>query len=480
MACVAQDKALEDWKRLNDILGVYNSNFVSEHSQSDKGPEFIQLWKDWSKDASEFIAYFKKTYGDSPEAVANAFGEKEAPNGVHNYPRALADALYPLDFDALEKKVSGWLAKTGDEQYAKWESYEAPPEKAELKLRYAERALAAYQAAADISPEAVGERVAKAEKAVKESEGQWRETLKTLEWPGHNSEFAGPGDPDDLAAAALKLLESMRKAGKSWSKPEYDDEHIPLAACVVASAWGVEKKNPITQAPTQFRLKMFVAFGGKKYDDIAYGYYMYFYTEESEGVEKTPPFLYCNSEQYACHKLLKEKITADKKAGVAFSEEGEKEIPGASGGGTGFLMRLILSLALVAGGLAASSGQVVSAKLAFLKAPCATLSGMRKPVAFGLLVIGCIAVLLTLLRLAILTDLLPQATAIALGLALLPGGCLPAAKSAEGDAPDGSGDKGACVIGKATAALAPFEKALGLAALVLGVIHLLLGGMGLF
>ena len=475
---LAQDQALEDWKHLNDILGVYNSNFASEYSQSDKGPEFIQLWKDWSTEASEFIAYFKSTYGDTPETVASAFENMEAPEGIYNYPRALADALYPLDFGALQTDVGGWLAKAGDEQYAKWESYEAPPEKAELKLKYAERALAAYQAAAEISPDAVGDRIAKAEAAVEESESEWRETLESLEWPGHNPEFAGPGDPDELAAAALKFLDNLRKEGKTWSKPEYDDEHIPLAACVVADSWGVEKKNPITQEPTQYRLKMFVAFGGEKDKDIAYAYYMYFHTGEGEGVEKTPPFQYCNSEQYACYRMLKEKIA--KGEGVAFSDAGAKDIPGASGD-TGFLMRLLLSLALLVGGLTASSGQVLSAKLAFLKGPCTALSGMRKPVALALLVIGAIAVLLTLLRLAILADLLPQAAAIALGLSLLPASAA-ATKPEPASSPDQTGPdaKEAAIVSKASMALAPFEKVLGLAALGLGIIHLLIGGAGLF
>ncbi|MCP4640937.1 MAG: hypothetical protein GY851_10910 [bacterium] len=460
---MAQDKALEDWSRMNDLLAVYNSNFGSAYSQSDKGPEFIQLWKDWSKDAAEFIPYFKKTYGDTPEAVASAFEGKEPPEGVHNYPRALTDALYAVDVQALQAEVAGWLAKAGDEQYAKWDGYDAPPEKAELKLKYAERALAAYEGAAEISPEAVGDQIAKAEKAVEESEAVAREALESKEWPGHNPEFAGPGDPDDLAAAALKLLERLRKEDRTWSKPEYDDEHIPLAACVVATAWGVEKKTPITEIPTQRRLKMFVAFGGTKDDDVAYGYYMYFYTPEKEGIEEKPPFEYCNSEQYACFKLLKEKITEG--GGAAISDEGAKEIPGASGG-TGVVRRFILSLVLVAAGLAASSGSVLGAKFAFLKPSCTALGARRIQAGAAVLAMGALTFLLTLVRFAIFTDLLPQAVAIALGLALLHVG--------------GTDAKAASPLGKASAAVAPFEKPLGLAAVVLGVLHLLIGGVGLF
>ena len=480
--CLAQDQAMEDWKQLNDILSTYNSNFASEHCQSDKGPEFIQRWKEWSAEAPAAIAHFKETYGDTPEAAAAAFEGKEPPEGVYNYPRALADALYPLDFQTLKAEVGGWLAKAGDEHYAKWESYEPPPEKVELKLKYAERALAAYQAADEVAPGLMDEKLAKAQKAVDESEAALKKVLETLEWPGHNPDFAGPGDPDELAAAALHLLEKLQKEGKTWSKPEYEDEHIPLAACVVADAWGVEKKNPITQVPTQYRLKMFVAFGGKKDDDIAYCYYMYFYTNEEEGIEKAPPFLYCNSEQYACHKMLKEKISGAK--GAALSDQGAKQIPGASRGGPGLLRRLILSLALIAGGLAASSGPVVAAKLSFLKAPSAALGASRKPIALALAIIGAVFVLWNLLHLDLITDLLPQAVAIALGLAMLPAG-IPATKpdeepSAGESAQTDPAKKAASALDKASTALAPFEKALGLAALALGLVHLLIGGIGLF
>ncbi len=48
------------------------------------------------------------------------------------------------------------------------------------------------------------------------------EDIKGKEWPGHNPDFSGPGDPDKLAAAALDFLRKK----PDWSRPEYDDVHM--------------------------------------------------------------------------------------------------------------------------------------------------------------------------------------------------------------------------------------------------------------
>ena len=81
-----------------------------------------------------------------------------------------------------------------------------------------------------------------------------------------------------------------------------------MAVCVTADTWGVEKTAPLTQEPTQFRLKVLVAFRGNADPEIAYCYPMYFYTKEELGVEKAPPFYYCNSEQYASFRMPMAKV----------------------------------------------------------------------------------------------------------------------------------------------------------------------------
>lgn len=152
--------------------------------------------------------------------------------------------------------------------------------------------------------------------------------------------------------------------------------------------------------------------------------------------------------------------------------------PVAAGGkaaGPGWLMRLLLAAVLLAGGLAASSGQVLASKAAPLSTVHSTLKGARNPIAWGLLVVGILAFLLTLVRLALFRDILPQAVAACLGLALMAKGAPPAS-------PETTETKGAqsSPLDRIASALGPFEKPLGFAALVLGVLHLIAGGFGLF
>lgn len=467
-----QPKALDDWKHLDELLTAYNNYFVSEYNQSNKDAEFVRVWKEWIADAPEFVGYFQKTYGDTPQKVGEAFEGLEPLEGVNNYPVPLAGAMYEIDFDGLKTEVGIWLINAGDKHFADFERQSGDnPRDIEKKMQFAERALEAYRNAVEINPEGdYSAHVAKAEKASGEAKNAWEKAVDSLEWPGHNADFEGPGDPDDLAAAALKLLEKLREDGQGWSKPEYEDEHIPVAVCVTADTWGVEKTAPLTQEPTQFRLKVLVAFRGNADPEIAYCYPMYFYTKEELGVEKAPPFYYCNSEQYASFRMPMAKVG---KGGGVVADSAPVAARGKAPG-PGWLMRLLLTAVLLAGGLAASSGQVLASKAAPLSTIHSTLKGARNPIAWGLLVVGILAFFLTLVRLALFRDILPQAVAVCLGLALM-------AKGAPSASPETTGTKGAQLspLDKIASALGPFEKPLGLAALVLGVLHLIAGGFGL-
>ena len=80
-------------------------------------------------------------------------------------------------------------------------------------------------------------------------------------------------------------MEFLRK-NPNWSKPEYDDEHLPVAACVTGKIWEVQKKTLLGE-PTQYSVDILVAFAGKKDPKIAYCYHMVFCTREEAGVSKT-------------------------------------------------------------------------------------------------------------------------------------------------------------------------------------------------
>ncbi len=451
---------ISDWKKLaelNDAFTPFRSEGSATHDAA-----FADAWKKWRDEFVPFAKTFTERYGADRTALRTAFAEEKLPEGVYVYPADLSDLL-ALDVDAHQKKIAAWLKKKGDEIFARWAAMKnAPREKLELKADYARRAAARYEKVRELDPAAVGDALSKAEKALAESEAEHKKAMKELKWPGHNPNFKGPGDPDDLAAAALDLLRKMRAEGRQWSKPEYDDVHIPLAACVVGDKWNVWKKVPLTQVPTQYSLKFFVAFKGAKDPDIAYGYYMFFYTEERTGVEMKPPFHYCNSQQYASFKMP-----------IGNVKTGGGGAGRASSGVVAILFRLALSLLMIGGGVAAWDA-FLRARLPQLTPLYDALAGKKEVLGLALLGVGFLALLRTVFSLAPLADILPQLSALALGLTMV---------SAQSLAQRVGNEKARNALTKLApleTALAPHHVLLGRIALALGLIHLLIGGVILF
>lgn len=475
MGAVAQttDEAqrLQDWKRAADLFKQYYADLNTEYSFTGNEDAYLALWERWSEALPALQTDLKQRYGKTPEAVAASFEGLSAPDGVGNGMRQIAGELLDFDLNAKRKEIAGWCLTAGNQHYAKWKAFTSPdPVKLELKVDYAKRALAAYQRAGQIAPEGdYAESIKRAQKAIAETEGEWKAALKDLKWPGHNPEFAGPGDPDTLAKAALTFLASV----DSWSKPEYDDAHIPIAACITAKGWDVNKTTPITKVPTQYSLNVFVAFKGTQDPDIAYAYHMVFYTREEEGVKKAPPFYYVNSRQYAKHKMLmanvpkrarikvKAKPTTSGKTGEPDAATESGRLP-PSAGAMGLVCRLLLSAVLLAAGCI---GATALEKVTALTPVRETLASRRQPVGRAAMIVGILCFLrTTLFHFAPHADLLPQVLAVGLGLALA-SQSLPAPIATK--------------LKRPIDLLTPLLPQLGLAALVLGVLHLLLAGVAL-
>ena len=449
-----------DWKKLVE----FNNSFTPFRSapSATHDAEFVSGWKKWHDEFSPFAEKFIKKYGSTRKELQKSFEGLDAPEGVYVTPANLVDLL-TLDSDAHQKTIASWLKKDGDEAFGRWEAMKDPSKKKlELKADYARRALSKYSMAEALSSGITGDAEAKAEKALKKSEAALKKVMEDLKWPGHNPDFQGPGDPDDLAAEALKLLRKMKAEGKQWTKPEYDDEHIPVAACVVGKKWAVWKKEPLTQKPTQYSLKFFVAFKGTQSPDIAYGYYMFFYTDEKSGVKMEPPFYYCNSQQYAKFKMLMNNVPV----GGASSSS--------STGFLGIIFRMLLSLLLIAGGITAWN-QFLREKLPQLSSLYDTLTEKKELLGFALLAVGILALLRTVVFcFAPLADILPQLSALALGLTLI------SVKDLEQKV---GNEKVQSTLSRLQAfgnTLQPHQVLLGKIALALGMIHLLIGGILFF
>ncbi len=462
----------EDWAELKTYHDGF-TKFMNQYNATGEKDVAAQ-WKAWAPEFAGFQKKFKASYGASADEMKKALEKSLKPEDLGGGSWGLLELL-ATDVEAHQKDIAKWLKEAGDKGFVKWESFK--PEdvrKFELKMDYAKRALSKYSDANDLDPEGgYAEAVAKAQKAVDTSTADWKGKLKDIEWPGNNEAFEGPGDPNDLAGEAIAFLNRLEKAGEKWSKPEYEDVHIPVAACVVGSGWEVHKKEPLTEKPTQYSLKFYVAFKGEKDPSIGYGYYMYFYTKEEAGVKPEAPFKFGNSAQSACSQILLDTIPR----GAMTSGGGAS-----SGGFMGLVFRLLLSAALLAAGAILSEG-LLRAQLPQVAGICSSLVAKAPQVGRAALVIGGFALVrTTVLHFAPLSDILPQVIAMAAGVSVIAGA--KGLKTGEAGSSDCEEEgKGVCACqGKLdgiAAKLQPYQAVIGRAALVLGLAHLLLGGFGL-
>lgn len=303
--------AAKDWvaieKHLTAYHGTYSEKgFIEGQYLVQNGSEGLAAWRTWKAEVVPFMERFRKTYGSNYTDVAKSFEGVQQPLDAQS--DNVADTfnqLAALDPGEQEKRYLEALMEYGRDAYNRWKQMTDPPlEKMELKMSYTERALSGFSLAKELDPSgSYDDFIAQAKAAYDETAPKWREALNDLKWPGHNPAFAGPGTPQALAAAALEFLRKTER----WSKPEYDDKHIPYAACVTGAGWEVSKTNALQQ-PTQYSIDITVAFEGTKDPAVVYTYSMVFYTREELGVEKGLPFMYCNSKLYQKYRMLKNKI----------------------------------------------------------------------------------------------------------------------------------------------------------------------------
>ncbi|MBN1296835.1 hypothetical protein JXA80_08630 [bacterium] len=438
----------DDWKKMDALL-TEREAFLYESAFSKDPEPFVENWLKFKDTFTREAAKFTETYGSDRNSLNQVFESASKPAGVSRESYQLVNEFLGADIDRLHETIVGWAESIGRDQFRSWGQLTDPdPRKIELKNKYAQRALLGYRMAARLNPDGdYGDALKACEDAAKETLAQYRKNLESLPWPGHNPAFKGPGKPDALAKAALQFL----RDNPSWSKPEYDDEHIPYAASVTGSDWEIWKRAPVTQETTQYSLDITVAFTGAKDPDIVYVYTMVFYTEEEAGVKKGLPFKYASSKQYQKFQMLKKNVR-------------QSASSGSSGSGSGFgLGRLIIALLWIAGGLIGARS-ILQPKFPALKPLLNTLTSLTMPVGLAMTVIGLLGFLWNLVRFVPHASFAMQATGVILGIIFL--------KKNPGPIPPSAGlDK---------IPLPPtLEAPMGLVTLILGAAHLLFGGLPL-
>ncbi len=441
----------KDWVEMDKLL-TEREAFLYQ-SEFEKNPdEFISSWLEFRRRFKQKSTEFGERYGTDRNMLQEAFQKHFKPVEANRECYVLIDQYLFADIDQMHNNITLWAEKMGEENYDRWEQFSNPDKtKLELKYRYAQRALKGYKAAAKMNPDKdYEEQIKKCESAEKESKAVYIKTMESIIWPGNNKDFEGPGKPGELASAALEFL----KKHPDWSRPEYDDEHIPYAACVTGNSWEVWKKAPLTDAPTQYSLDMLVAFSGKNDPDIVYVYNMVFYTAEEAGVEKGLPFKYASSKQYQKYQMLKKSVPKGSRSDETSGDATDS--PFSAG-------RILFSLLLMAGGILGAEN-IITRFLPNLKGLYGKLGFLYLPLGIILLLSGFLGFIINLFSLAPHASLIPQIISVLLGLSFI--------HDSPGPIP--------ITLTEKLAFIDAFEPAYGTAGILFGLLHLIIGGLPLF
>ena len=309
--------------------------------------------------------------------------------------------------------------------------------------------------------------LANADAKEKEKLGAINKKIDDAKWPGNYKNFAGPGNPKKLSAIALEYF----KNDEGWGAREKNPEHC--IAVAIRGDWGSAKKNIMGQT-IQWYLPVYLAIYRDKDEDktMAHVFELSLLTKDELGVKKGPPF---------------SGITVG-----SIWKIRKKNIPGGKDGGAGrscgfFCTIFWLGLALgniVAGMLAAAP--LLKQKFPQLNKVYEKITPLSNIIGVIVLAIGALSLLgavlqLFLLRFVILSNLLPQLAAIAVGLFL--GKELLLKKPNLPDKAGAAAEKAQELLKKyedKIRLLEMYQIPLGLTCIVIGFLHLIISNAPLF
>ena len=302
----AESPQQAEWRTLARLCLQFSSELDSQSEFTNGGARYMVAYRDWKAEFVHFWTDFKRRYGGTRELVKPHFEGVAKPDGIPQGIDYLAWSAGRIDLGRHEEQLLRWAEEYAKSQYGHWKRlYDQDHENVEVMMRHGDRSLGFLRLAARMNPE--GDYAADlkaAEEAVALTLPRYKAQLETKEWPAHNTSYQGADTPDALAAAALAFL----REHPDWTAPEFDDDHEPTAAVVSGSAWTVYKAEPLTRTPLQHAIKILVAFRGTTHPDLAYCYFMEFYTADGLDVKPALPFAYCNSRQHECYRMLRAKL----------------------------------------------------------------------------------------------------------------------------------------------------------------------------
>ncbi len=324
-----------------------------------------------------------KLYGDLSKAVENI-----AQARINRTEILLQEA------ESLMDSIQRFPAWVTDENFAKLKTY----------LKHAH--------AFDPENSVAREWLAKVDTQQKEAVAAIEKRIDEARWPGHNSNFAGPGNPDELAKAALEWIQNDEKnAGRR--------DHT--FAVAVRGDWVVAKRD-ILGRTLQWGLPIWAAcfFPEEQERGVCRVFSLTILTREGgPDIAKAPPFTYT-----WVGDMYEMRIANIGTDGVVQKVRGAAKAPRAEratqkGRADFGAFRIILRIALVAANLLA--GMLAAASIIRAKVPKAgafykVIEPYTRQTGAVILITGLVVLLFDMLRLRPLANILPVLTAGGAGL----------------------------------------------------------------
>jgi len=277
--------------------------------------------------------------------------------------------------------------------------------------------------------------------------------IDEAKWPGHYDNFAGPGDPDQLAASALEWFRKQEKTQKK-KKPDHT-----VAVCVRGD-WVSMKRNLLGET-IQWGLPVWAACYNKdeKAKDMARVFSLTMLTREEKGVQKAPPWT-----GVAVGDIYRMRLSHIPAAGGTTSS-----------GSFGRVYRLILALGSILAGIMLAQKFIagfwppikeIVAKISFLHV-------ILGAVLIAVVVLGFLRNLI--LFFSPIADILPQVFALVAGVLLARNVIVRLLSNPEQEQKPAA-NPAAAIIDK----LKPLQVMIGICCFVFGLLHLIIGGAWLF
>jgi len=512
-----RDKAKEDWKALTDLWKANEAEVrkldMSHIQQDEWAPllDRVEAFEARLPALKKSLDAFCKTYGQTASEITDKmrtllgdeFERMPTQPGLHEAANGLLEVVKQLP--ATRKDMAAHIYQSSMQDIDLIKSYD------EARRVDALGKIAGHlQLAAKYDPEnadvqgqlkKMGDVVAKAATEIQKS-------IDSRSWPGHIADFQGPGTTEALAQSILEYAARTKIIGNPAK-----DASKPLAVCITSN-WFSGSKNIIGET-TSWCLKASIAFERDKDKDVADVFDVTVSTKEERGVAKAPPWAGMsipNSWQMRMSKVAGRAAVAS----AADSTSGDASRSGGLG-----LFGWLLAMANILAGLLAVA-PLVTRKLPQAKGFYDKITPFRNLIGVVVLCIGVVSLLWCLVTLHPLANLLPQLAAIVAGLFLgkelilrkpalvaatppagpvdspaqapaSPGGPEQAKGFAIGSAKEAGHKAGEAVETVARKAqdilirhrqlldqLDKYQTPIGIACLVLGILHLIIGGRILF